>query len=501
MKKSLLIGAFLAAVLLPPPYSAGAQTDEKLDKKITDGKYLRNSVCMMMMTDRSVDESKRPILEHAFFNAKWNNKYNNHNIGNEDRVIDPDLLTITEEDIAAFNTVCQPTDAFLQLKANGAAAPKQKYYNEAMTQLTRTVTAELAKQYSQDGRTTIDTAIRINIARIATKFLNEHDIAKKLTSMWFLDENNAYRDSLLVERGLMNVSADELAVARASSAAWNKLVSEKVDFQELVGNTFVVVTRYCYKDKHGVLADRLLPLRVAASFDSSGYGGMALKMAEMGIKASTPDGYYVTVDSYLFRLRWNPAIEETFNNLFDPETGAFNTEAYAASTDFALEFIGNERAWVRTKGKESRDMTDDELTYLAAQKAVNAVLAKFEAKYDQFKTKTPLVIRQGEPDKKGVAPMLYTTTLGSRDGLEGGEIFDVLELKQKGQEGAEVTKYVKVGELVVDKKHIWMNDEEGLVDAVDDGTPKYTVLVPKDKKATFEDKGYLLRMQNKKGRK
>ncbi len=499
MKKILWFGALLAAALLVPQ-SGDAQNNEKLDKKVTDGKYLRNSVCLMMMTDKSVDDAKRPILKDAFFNAKWNNKYNNHNIANEDRVIDPDLLTITQEDVAAFNMVCQPTDQFLSLKNSGTPAPKQKYYNEAMTQITRSLMSEMAKDFSENGKTTIDTAIRINIARMATKFLNEHDVAKKIAAKWFLDGNNQYQDSLIIERGLMNVTADELAVARGSRAEYDKLVAEKVDFQELVGNTFVVVTRYCYKDKHGVIADRLLPLRVAASYDSSGYGGMALKLAEMGIKASTPDGYYVTVDSYLFRLRWNPAIEEGFFKLFDNTTGAFNTEAFAASTDFALEFIGNERAWVRTKGKESRDMTDDELTYLAAQKAVNAVLAKFEAKYDQFKTKTPLIIRQGEPDKKGKTEQLYTVALGTRDGLEGGEVFDVLELRMKGEEGAEVTKYNKVGELVVDKKRIWNNDEEGLVDAVDDGTPKYTVLISKDKKS-YEDKGYLLRMQNKKGKK
>ncbi len=498
MRRILWFGALLVAALLVPQ-NGNAQNNDKLGKKVTDGKYLRNSVCLMMMTDKSIDESKRPILEDAFFNAKWNNKYNNHNIANDDRVIDPDLLTITDEDVAAFNMACQPTEQFLSLKNSGSAAPKQKYYNEAMTQITRSLMSEIAQEYNESGETTIDTAIRINIARMATKFLNEHDVAKKITSKWFLDENNQYQDTLITERGLMNVTADELAVAKASREAYDKLISEKVDFQELVGNTFVVVTRYCYKDKHGVLADRLLPLRVAASYDSSGYGAMGLKIAEMAIKASTPDGYYVTVDSYLFRLRWNPAIEETFNNLFDNETGNFNAEAFATSTDFALEFIGNERAWVRTQGKESRDMTDDELTFLAAQKAVNAVLAKFEAKYDQFKTKTPLIIRQSEPDKKGKTKLLYTVALGTRDGLEGGEVFDVLELKMKGEDGAEVTKYNKVGELVVDKKHIWNNDEEGLVDAVNDGTPKYTVLLSKDKK-TYEDKGYLLRMQNKKGK-
>ncbi len=499
MKRSRWFGALLAAALLVPQ-SGDAQNNEKLDKKVSGNKYLRNSVCLMMMTDKSVDETKRPILENAFFNAKWNNKYNNHNIANEDRVIDPDLLTITDEDIAAFNMVCQPTDQFLSLKNSGSPAPKQKYYNEAMTQITRSLMSEMAKQYSENGKTTIDTVIRLNVARMATKFLNEHDVAKKLLDKWFFSYNQ-YSDTLIIERGLMNVTPEELAVAKASREAYDKLVSEKVDFLELVGNTFVVVTRYCYKDKHGVLADRLLPLRVAAQYDSSGYGAMGLKLAEMAIKASTPDGYYVTVDSYLFRLRWNPAIEETFGNLFDNNTGAFKTADFAACTDFALEFIGNERAWVRTQGKESRDMTDDELTYLAAQKAVNAVLAKFEAKYDQFKTKTPLIIRQSEPDKKGKTEQLYTVALGSRDGLEGGEVFDVLELKMKGEEGAEVTKYNKVGELVVDKKRIWNNDEEGLVDAVDDGSPKYTVLVPKDKKKTFEDKGYMLRMQNKKGKK
>ena len=471
---------------------------QKTDK-ITTSDYARNSICMLMMLDESVTEDMRPILQEAFFSGVWNNKYNNHNIADSLRVLDPAKLTLTDADKAAFNLACQPTDSFLQLIESGEPAPKQKKYNEASTEIFRKIVAEKAKEFNTEG-STIDTVIRLNVARMANKFIEENKVAKHVTSKWILDGNNNYTDALLVERGLLNVTADEVARAKATAAAWNQLVAENVDFQDLFGNTFVVVTRYCYKDKHAVIGDYMIPLYVAAAFDPSGYAGMGLAATEMTVKMATPDGWYVTVDSYLFRLRWNELIGEKFYHMFD-ENGQFKKDEYDASKVFALEFIGNEKAWVNTKAKESRGLDEAGLVRLAATKATNAALAKFEAKYDQFKTKVPLIVQEGV-DKKGKKVNSYAVALGTRDGLSGGEIFDVLEVKAKGKEGNKHTVYNKIGELVVDKKQVWDNEEVGLIEGLnEDEAVQYTKLNPKDKNQVFENHGYLLRMQNKKSKK
>lgn len=266
----------------------------------------------------------------------------------------------------------------------------------------------------------------------------------------------------------------------------------QIDLSELVGNTFVVVTRFGYKAKDALVADIMLPMYAAAEFDSSGYGKMALKVAEMGVKAGLGAGYYVTVDSYLFRLRWNDAIAERFNELWDNETGAFNMDAYNASDLFSLQFIGNERAWAKTKAGVFTDKSEDELIRLAAADAVDGVLAKFERKYDEFKTKTPLIVHE-TTDKKGRPTRTYAARIGTRDGLEGGEVFEVLEKKIVMKDSVERVSYVKKGELTVDKKNVWDNSYSTEAGAPsEEAKTGETLLVGKSKDAYYE--GLLLRM-------
>lgn len=459
---------------------------QELQKEVQTDKYMRNSVCLMMLEDASVPQKE--ILEDAFLNAAWNEKYNNHNIS--ERIIDPAQLTITAQDEADFNMACTPIEQYLELKRNGGAAPKQPYYNEMMTQIIRSLVSSMSE--------TVDTVIQLNVARTANKYLLENRVAKQLADMWLMDASGNYTDSVLVERGMLNVSADERDVASASAAAQQKLLRE-IDMAELLGNTFVVATRFSYKPKEGVVADRMMPLYAAAELDPSGYGKMGLKIAQMGVNASLGKGYYVTVDSYLFRLRWNEEIEGEFYNLWDNTTGEFNREVYDKGDLFSLQFIGNERAWAKTKAGIFADKSEEELIRLAAVDAVDAVLAKFEKKYDQFKTKTPLIVREGI-DKKGKPVRTYAVRLGTRDGLEGGEVFEVLEKQTKQTKFGDRTVYDKKGELIVDKKNVWNNSYSDLAGADEtESAEEMTLLTGKDKGVYYE--GMLLRMKTAKGKK
>lgn len=457
---------------------------QNLDKKVVTDKYMRNSVCMLMMEDASVPQKE--ILRDAFLNAELNNKYNNHNL--KVRIMDPDQLQLTAQDEAAFNLACTTTDQYNELAKSGGPAPKQNFYNEDMTQILRLIMAEMSQ--------TVDTVIQLNAARMANKFIIEQGIAKQCVDKWFFDEQGQYSEALIEERGLLEASAAEIDIANASLAQHQKLLREKCDINELLGNTFVVVTRFSYKPKDGVIDDRLLPLEAAAQLDSSGQSAMGLKIAKMGIKASVGAGYYVTVDSYLFRLRWNEELTNEFYSLWN-ENGEFDREKYEASNLASLQFIGNERAWVRTKAGIFTDKSEEELIRLAAVDAVDEVLAKFERKYDQFKTKTPLYIREIE-DKKGKMQRVYGARIGTRDGLTGGEVFEVLEKSIDTLEnGTARINYKKKGELVVDKKHVWDNTFSTLKGGnVSTSENDMTILTGKDKNAYYE--GQLLRMKTKK---
>lgn len=324
----LYVAAFAAAGVM-----AQGVVAQELNKKVTSDEYVRNSVCLIMMEDASVPQ--KDVLREAFLHAEWNPKYNNHNLDESLRVIDPTAYTLTAEDEAAFNLACTPTEQYLNILETGGTAPKQTYYNEAMNQILRQLMATQAQ--------TVDTVIKLNVARLANKYLLENGVAKRLADGWFIGPDGQYTDSIALKRGMLNVSADESEVAAATEAGDHYLMRQ-IDLAELVGNTFVVVTRFGYKPKDALVADIMLPMYAAAEFDPSGYGKMGLKVAEVGVKAGLGAGYYVTVDSYLFRLRWNDNIAERFNELWDNETGAFKLDAYNASDLFSLQFIGNERA-------------------------------------------------------------------------------------------------------------------------------------------------------------
>lgn len=483
MKKSYLIAALAAANLL-----GGSVSAQELNKKVSSDKYMRNSVCLMMMEDASVPQKE--VLREAFLNAEWSAKYNDHNIG--ERIIDPALYTLGEGDYASFNMACVPTDQYLELRQTGAEAPKQSYYNETMNQILRELMATQTK--------TVDTVIRLNVARTANKYLVEQGVAKQLADKWLLDAEGNYTEALLRERGMLNASEDDKDIAAATEVGAHYLLRQ-IDLEELFGNTFVVVTRFGYKLKDDLVADIMLPMYAAAQFDPTGYAAAGLKAAEMTTKMSMGKGYYVTVDSYLFRLRWNDALLESFYGLWD-ESGNIDLSKYDASDLFALQFIGNERAWAKTKAGIFSDKDESELIRMAAVDAVDDVLAKFEKKYDEFKTKTPLIVHE-TTDKKGNAVRTYAARIGTRDGLKGGEVFEVLEKEVYEKDGAERVRYNKKGELTVSKKQVWDNtysagqeEAAGLNDKKKGEAPTETLLEGKDKQAYYE--GMLLRMKSSK---
>ena len=472
----LLLAVSILAGAFPAPQTASAQ---QLEREVGSTKYLRNSVSLIMMDDYSVPQ--KHILRHAFLNARWNNKYNNHNLKDEERVIDPSRLAFSQKDLRDFDRACLSTPDYLYVKHLGIDPPRQKMYDENSPAAMRRLMSELNR--------TVDTVSPLTTARRANKYLIEQKIARRCLDRWFFDSEGNYTDSILVERGLMNATAEEQELAAASLAARQKLLREKIDFDELIGNTFVVVTRFNYKDKEALVRDRMMPFYLAASLDDSGYATLGLQLTEMGIRASIGAGYYVVVDSYLFRLRWNEEIEDGFNKLWDAE-GSLDMEHYLDSDFASLQFLGNERAWAKTHAGIFSGKSEDELIYLAAIDAVDKVLAKFERKYDQFKTKTPLHIVSTH-DKRGREKETYAVKLGTRDGLEGGEIFEVLEVeKVAGEDGKMKIRYHKKGELAVDRNAVWDN-------ASDSPTERpYTLLKGKRRDKFYQ--GMLLRLKTTK---
>jgi hypothetical protein len=136
-------------------------------------------------------------------------------------------------------------------------------------------------------------------------------------------------------------------------------------------------------------------------------------------------------------------------------------EAFDNSELFKLVFVGDERASGLVTFSLGEKRTEEQIITLSTKRIIDKVYAKLQKKYDVFKTKTPLYT--GYP---------ITAKIGMKEGLEGGEKFDVLEQNIDPKTG--VATYISVGTIKVDKNLIWDNtikDGEAapIVEAVAEG--------------------------------
>jgi len=173
---------------------------------------------------------------------------------------------------------------------------------------------------------------------------------------------------------------------------------------------------------------------------------IALKGADK-LYEKTKEGYSVWTTSYLYKLKWNDSIQNIFYDelWMDKESVDATKKLAFDNTDlFELEFVGKERAksLVTFSLKETR--TEEEVLALSTVRNIDRVYAKLQKKYDVFKTRTPLY--SGSP---------ISAKIGMKEGLEGGEKFEVFEQLLDPETG--LTKYVSKGKITVDKKSVWDN--------------------------------------------
>jgi hypothetical protein len=251
--------------------------------------------------------------------------------------------------------------------------------------------------------------------------------------------------SMIAERGSYNASELDVATARGSARGLASVADAGV---ELIQNTFVVVNRLNFVSNE--IPARILRdgAKLAASKIPSAIGQeLAMAAADLAYEKAK-EGYSVFATSYLFQLEWNDSTEAVFYNDYWVNKGdasaAARAEAFFNNDLFKMKYIGSEKskALVTFSLKEQRS----EIDYIeeATVRAVDNVYGKLQKAYEVFKPKVPLLT--GEP---------VTAKIGMKEGLEGGEKFEVLEQTVDVATGA--TKYVRVGTITVDKKKIWDN--------------------------------------------
>lgn len=445
MKK--LLCSLVAFLCLQGAYS------QESDKK--DMNYKRSSLCLFMIDEAKMP--KRDTIKEAFLSVPMPDKYNDHNLAV--RMFSTDSMRITSQDEKAFHEAVMAGILGEQLakqiyagEGDGTApAPKKKSgFGKMMGSLGKSMASDLSGGL-------IDTTKKSNYAVLTYKFLQQQNIAKQLFDKWFKDQEGKFSMQLVQDRGMYAASAMDIEKAKSSVQGYGLL---KDAGEELVKNTFVVVTRYRYLSKDQLVTE----IDSAAQLVAEQFGGYAALGAKAGIlamKASLGAGYYVKTTSYLFQLNWNDSIADLFYSQLWT-----NPEAYENSDIFKIKYIGEENAWANVKAGIFTKKSEPELIRIATVNAMDAVLAKLEKKYEVFKTKTPMVVTKVN-DKESV----ITAKIGMKEGLESGDKFEVLEKIVDPE--TQRTTYKRRGVVKVSKDQIWDNrymaDEERAANGKEQG--------------------------------
>ena len=286
-----------------------------------------------------------------------------------------------------------------------------------------------------------------DMAVIVDKYLKENKVANKLVGKWFNRKADGTFDANLIsERGLINASFTDTKTAEAS--AEGKALLQTAGF-ELIGNTFVVVSKMKFYENEPVArVAREVAILAANKISMEMLRSKAVDVANKAYEKGK-EGYSVWTTSFLYKLKWDETTSGTFyqdlwvDNSADPKAME-RKQNFDKSDLFQLEFIGSESASSLVTFSLSEKRTEDQIIDLSVTRNIDNVYAKFQKKYDVFKTKVPLFT--GNP---------LTAKIGMKEGLEGGEKFEVLEANMDPKTG--IIEYKKKGTIKVDKNLIWDN--------------------------------------------
>ncbi|MGB5989298.1 MAG: hypothetical protein WBG43_06125, partial [Marinifilaceae bacterium] len=281
------------------------------------------------------------------------------------------------------------------------------------------------------------------LSLVIEKYIKKEKIGNALVAKWFdRKEDGTFDMNLIGERGFYNASDLDVSTAKGTARGTACLNDAG---EELISNTFFIVNKVKFVNNEIVAA----LIRDAAYFavkDLSGFKKtLAVKAADI-IYNKTKEGYSVWTSSYLYKLKWTPEVANTFYcDLWMDKTNidAVKKAAFDNSDIFQLEFVGKKEASSLVTFS-FKDRTEEEILTLATVRNVNTVYSKLQKKYDVFKTKTPII---------SINPV--TAQIGMKEGLTGGEKFEILEQVVDQKTG--LTKYVKKGKIKVKKGKVWDN--------------------------------------------
>ncbi len=273
------------------------------------------------------------------------------------------------------------------------------------------------------------------------EYFSNNKIAKLIVAKWFnRSAKGGFNMDLISNRGSYNATELDVKIAKNSERGLALLADAG---EELIKNTFIVVNDFKYISKEEVAEKAKSGLGFATSL--MGNSGLGSKIADKALDVAGK-GYVIKTTSNLYKLVWDEETAAIFYNDYwtdDASLDEAKKKAFDDSDIFKIELIGTEVAWADLQSSTFTRKSEEKLVAIATVKAVDAVIAKLQRKYEVFRTKTPLL--SGDP---------LSAKIGLKEGLEKGDKYEVLEqvIDKNGK-----TVYKRQGVIKVDKKQVWDN--------------------------------------------
>lgn len=410
MKKLIFTILILSCFLITTKISAQESTQ--------DFEYRRSSLSMILIESESFPN--KDAVMSSWSNYLFPDKYNQHDI--DLKSFNIDAIELSEEGLldAGFlkDTLKNP---FAIDKATMTLQPV-KYLNPENT------IAVVLPNEKQEYQLKIDQVMR------------DKKLANKLVASWFNRSADGKLDmSLIQERGFYDATEMEASIAEGQTKG---LASLGDAGEELLRNTFVTFTKLNFIENEPVvrIIRDLAKLNIAESM--AGSPQMLIDNALLGIDKiyeKTKEGYSLQSKTWLYQLNWNDSIAAIFyTELWS------NPAAFDKSDLFSLEFVGVQYNLSLVTFKIGEVRTQEQIIDLALVRNIDKAFAELQKDNDIFKPKVPVLT--SDP---------ITAQIGMKEGLTGGESFDVLEMVFNQKTGT--TEYKKIGSATADKKIIWDN--------------------------------------------
>ena len=366
--------------------------------------YQRSSLHIINIENLKFDNAAK--VNEAYLKYEFPKNYDQHDIGMN--VINLDNFKLSDEEKAALGI-------------------KESELGKGLSSMISSATGGIIENNSQ-------------VKYELDKFIKEQGVGKKLVQKWFsINPDGTYSFELFNKRGEASLTEEDKK--RMESAALSQTEKDKLA-ENLAKNTFVVFTKLNFVS-NAIPAEAIRQIAYTQADKLSGMLQTIARKAADKIYEKASEGYSVWTSAWLYRLAWNEekyAEFKTALKLKGDMNSSIDMDLFN-KIDFPLEFVGQEKAtslvtFSLKKGEAER--TEDQIIELSTMRNVDKVFSKLQREYEVFQPLYQL---------SSVDP--FSAKLGTKEGLEGGEKFEILEIKN-GQ-------YNRIDVITVDKSKIWDN--------------------------------------------